>query len=285
MKDDMEIKSLEKLDMDQLYKGFREAFEDYEIQLSKEELSRMLKRRGFRAALSWGAFDGSRLVSFTFNGIGTYNGRRTAYDTGTGTLPDYRGQGLAGKVFRHTEERLKAASIEQYLLEVLQHNTTAVNLYKKLGFEVSRSFNYFHQDVNLLEFKTGGDLSGKVKSMDIAEVQSFHDGDYPHSWQNNMDAIHRSPEDFLGLGYFEDNALLGYLICEPRSGDITQIVVDPDHRRKGIATTLMSRARKINQHPRMKLINTDTRDEGLVHFLEALNIPLQGKQYEMIKIL
>jgi ribosomal protein S18 acetylase RimI-like enzyme len=81
--------------------------------------------------LSFGAFKNEDLLAFTFNGIGEYHGIKTAYDTGTGTLKEYRGQGLAKCIFQHSLPFLEEAGIRQYLLEVLQHNEGAVALYKK----------------------------------------------------------------------------------------------------------------------------------------------------------
>ena len=143
------IKSLKSISFNILFDAFNKAFKDYEIQFNEQELSSMLKRRGFIPELSFGAFDNGKLISFTFNGIGYYNGIYTAYDTGTGTVTEHRGMGLAAKIFNHSIPFLKEAGVSQYLLEVLQHNTKAVSLYKKLGFKVSREFNYFFQKNNI----------------------------------------------------------------------------------------------------------------------------------------
>ena len=136
----MNIKSLEKIGFEAIAKAFNEAFCKYEIQISKQELSLMLKRRGFVPELSFGAFDDERLVSFTLNGIGSYNGALTAYDTGTGTLEEYRGKGLASEVFNYSLPFLRKSGVSQYLLEVLQHNTTAISVYKNQGFITPREF-------------------------------------------------------------------------------------------------------------------------------------------------
>ena len=93
IKEDMEIKSLVNTSLDELFGAFEQAFADYEIQIDKDEHLAMLKRRGFNPTLSFAAFDGSKIVSFTCNGIGNFYGVPTAYDTGTGTLKEYRGKG------------------------------------------------------------------------------------------------------------------------------------------------------------------------------------------------
>ncbi len=139
----MNIKSLESAGFETIASAFNEAFCKYEVQISKQELSLMLKRRGFVPELSFGAFDDERLVSFTLNGIGFYNGVLTAYYTGTGTLEEYRGKGLASEVFNYSLPFLKKAGVTRYLLEVLQHNSQAVSVYKKQGFSILREFGYY----------------------------------------------------------------------------------------------------------------------------------------------
>jgi ribosomal protein S18 acetylase RimI-like enzyme len=141
----MQIKSLAQTDFGTIYQAFNQAFADYEMQLSSIQLQTMLKRRGFNPDLSFAAFEGNDIVSFTFNGIGNFNGLPTAYDTGTGTLKLHRGKGLATQIFEYSIPYLREAGIRQYLLEVLQHNTKAVSVYRNLGFETTREFNYFVQ--------------------------------------------------------------------------------------------------------------------------------------------
>lgn len=105
----MEIRSLADTAFDTLYEAFSQAFADYEVQINGAQLRRMLKRRGFDPRLSFAAFDGDRIAAFTLNGIGNYDGLPTAYDTGTGTLEAYRGQGLATRIFEHSIPYLKEA--------------------------------------------------------------------------------------------------------------------------------------------------------------------------------
>ena len=111
------IQSLEKISHEALFEAFKEAFRDYEMQLSREEMLRMLKRRGFVPELSFGAFSGNRLVAFTFNGVGSFNGLHTAYDTGTGTIEDFRGSGLASRIFEYSIPHLKNAGISDVTIQ------------------------------------------------------------------------------------------------------------------------------------------------------------------------
>ncbi len=281
----MEIKSLNKISFDTIFKAFNQAFADYEVQQNKEQLQTMLKRRGFNPDYSFAAFDGNKIVAFTFNGIGYFNGIPTAYDTGTGTLKEYRGQGLATKIFEHSIPYLKEMGIKQYLLEVLQHNTKAVSVYSNLGFEVTREFNYFIQENEKVE---NGIIPSSVPYSirqinidDFDSIPAFWDF-YP-SWQNSFESIQRTNEDFVSLGVFIENKLIGYCVFEPTSGDITQIAVDKQNRRKGIASLLLKEMTAINKHGIIKAVNTDVSCRSITAFLESKNIGLTGTQFEMIK--
>lgn len=281
----MEIKSLNNICLDELFEAFEQAFADYEVQLNKVDLSTMLKRRGFDPKVSFGAFDENKLVSFTCNGIGNYYGKPTAYDTGTGTLKDWQGKGLATRVFEYSIPHLKKLGIEEYLLEVLQHNTGALSVYRKLGFEATREFYYFtsrneqvNRTVKTLEFPY---TLKPIKINEYNSIPSFWD--FKPSWQNSLEAINRTLNDFICLGVFSESKLIGYGVFEPVSGDVTQIAVDKQYRRKGIGSLLVQNMLKNNKHSSIKFINTDIECNSITAFLKSINIEPAGKQFEMIK--
>lgn len=281
----MEIRSLATTSFEALFEAFSRAFADYELQLDGQQLRAMLKRRGFDPALSFAAFDGGRIVSFTCNGIGDFNGIPTAYDTGTGTLEDYRGKGLATRIFEHSIPYLKDAGIGQYLLEVLQHNAKAVSVYRNIGFAATREFNYFGQENG--EIRSEVKVSARdfeVKRIDIAAHPSISGfWDFHPSWQNSFESIVRSKEGFVCSGAFDGERLAGYCVFEPASGDITQIAVDKAYRRRGIASLLLREMIGLNRCGAVKLLNADTSCVSITEFMKACNIALRGQQFEMAK--
>ena len=283
----MEIKSLSKTDFDTLYKAFSLAFADYDFPINNVQLSAMLKRRGYNGGLSFAMFDGKEIVSFILNGIGNFNGIPTAYDTGTGTLPEYRGKGLVTKIFEYSLPYLGEMKIEQYLLEVLQHNTKAVSVYRNIGFVTIRELNYYTQkneDINN-QIKTQNiSIKHLIKAIDI-EKHDFIPGfwDFYPSWQNSNESIRRAAGGFICLGAFAGDKLLGYCVFEPASGDLTQIAVDKQNRRKGIGSLLLGEIIKLNRTDSVRIVNTDTSCESINGFLKAKNIDADGKQFEMIK--
>ena len=282
----MEIKHLGNTSYDELFGAFQQAFSDYELQLNKVELLAMLKRRGFNPELSFAAFEGDKIVSFTCNGIGDFYGVPVAYDTGTGTLKDYRGKGLATQVFEYSIPYLKEVGIKEYLLEVLQHNTEAISVYRKLGFEVVCEFYYFkseNEQINHNEAKVL-DFAYTIKPININEYDSIHHfWDFKPSWQNSLESIARRLEDFICWGVFIENKLVGYGVFEPMSGDITQIAIEKQFRRKGIGSLLFQKMLEYNKYDSIKIVNTEINCSSINSFLKSKNIEPTGKQFEMIK--
>lgn len=281
----IEIRSLECIDFDTLFQGFEKAFSDYEISFDKEEIRSMLKRRGYDSHLSFAAFADDEIVAFTLNGIGRFNGIPTAYDTGTGTVKDFRGQGLAGKIFSYSLPYLKEAGVRQYLLEVLQNNHKAINVYRKMGFVMTREFDCFRQ--NIAEIRnpesTGPDTAIRIETIDADTVkESTTFCDFIPSWQNSLESIERCQSGLICIGAFHSNKLAGYCVIDRMTGDLTQIAVAPDFRRRGIATYLLKEAMSMMTTDFIKILNIPTDDSILHGFLKDRNIPMMSRQYEMI---
>lgn len=279
----MEIRSLEHTDFDTLFHGFERAFSDYEIHFEKEEVRSMLERRGYDPRLSFAAFDNDHIVAFTLNGIGRFKGTSTAYDTGTGTVKEYRGQGLARKIFKHSLPYLKEAGIRQYLLEVLQTNSRAIAVYRSMNFRTVRQFDCFRQSIANIAEAGPAAACCKIESVGadfVRRAQSFCD--FITSWQNSMESIGRGESGLLFLGATMGDTPAGYCVLDPCSGDLTQIAVGKEFRRKGVATQLLDEALKLMHTDFVKVINVDADCRSLVSFLEHRNIQLASKQYEML---
>lgn len=279
----MEIKPVSCIDFESLYNAFSTAFADYEVQLNQMQLKQMLERRGYKPELSFGAFDNDRLVSFTCNGIGQFNGIKTAYDTGTGTLKEYRGQGLAGQIFQYSLPYLRNAGVVQYLLEVLKHNEAAVSVYKKQGFKVVREFSYFTADrANILTRKQKNNHNITITTSDLNTVKNLISWfDFEPSWQNSFESIGRQAESFVIKVAHIDNSPVGFCVFEPFSGDITLIAIHPLYRRKGIATALLEEVMMDCKSAGVKLINTDNLFPPISQWANSIGLIKRGEQFEM----
>lgn len=280
------IKSLTGISIENIHKTFRKAFADYveSFDLSVEQLKYMIERRGCNLDLSFGAFYKNELVAFTLNGIGLWNGKLTAYDTGTGTIQEFRKQGIAKRIFAESLPVLRENNISQYLLEVIRTNTSAYDLYRKAGFKVTRELEYFISSKNSLKIKVK-ELHGNfqiklVDKIDWALFKSFWE--FEPSWQNSIDSINRKLDYFQCLGIYTNDSLLGYAFIEKHTGDIPQLAIHKDFRRKGLATLLISELISLSNTEKVQIINTETGVTSFVDFAKSINLQPGHGQYEMI---
>ena len=280
------IKQLTETNLETIHEAFTNAFLDYvePFNLSYEQLKYMLERRGCDLNLSFGAFNGDQLVSFTLNGIGNWDGQLTAYDTGTGTVKEFRKQGLAKNIFNESLPVLKEHNINQYILEVIKSNTGAFELYKKAGFKITREFDYFVSNKDKIKM-TESKLDDKFEIREIEKLEwnTFKTfWDFQPSWQNSIDSIERKIKHFKILGVFENEKVVGYGMIEKHTGDIPQLAVDKEYRRKGLATTLMDNLIQHSENQLVKFINSCANSISFRKFTESLNLEPGEGQYEMI---
>src|SRR4051794_4781425 len=80
---------------EKLYDAFIEAFSDYVIPfaLTETQFRNHLNSTAVDLNRTVGCIEDGRIVGFSLNGFGLWNGVPTAYDAGTGVLPRYRRQG------------------------------------------------------------------------------------------------------------------------------------------------------------------------------------------------
>lgn len=280
----MVIRSLAGVGFDEVAGAFAEAFADYDIRIDPRSLADMLRRRGMRPELSFAAFDGGRIVSFILNGIGSFDGRLTAYDTGTGTLPDYRGLGLTDKIFSYSLAPLRDAGVGMYLLEVLTHNIPAVKIYERQGFGIVREFDCFGGDVDSVidtaALRANRDITiNHVSPEEISRHAEWMD--FVPSWQNTLESINRNPDAFSCLMAYDGEHPVGFGVTETAYGDITQLAVAPDMRRRGIGSRLLAELARMSHLPRIKALNIPTTATSAIGFLLISALTSTCRQYEM----
>lgn len=64
----MEIRNLENVNFDVIFRAFEEAFADYAVKFSENQIRAMLIRRGFNPVSSFAVFNAGCIVAFTAQG-------------------------------------------------------------------------------------------------------------------------------------------------------------------------------------------------------------------------
>jgi ribosomal protein S18 acetylase RimI-like enzyme len=264
-----------------LYDCFLEAFSDYQVdmQMSREQFEQRLTRDSVRLEISAGAFDDGRMIAFYMNGAGSWQGKGTAYDAGTGVIPKYRGEGVAKELFAFLVPRLREVGIAQYLLEVLSENDRAVALYRKLGFVETRVLDVFRSNEPVTSLGELPDVSlREVEEPDWTLFESFWDG--CPSWQNASAAVERIANVRTILGAYVGDKCVGYGIVFRPSGNLMQLAVAREYRRRGIGSRILA---ALSPGEALKVNNIDETLKGTLAFFEANKFKIVLRQYEMMK--
>jgi ribosomal protein S18 acetylase RimI-like enzyme len=279
---------LKEEDFDTVYGTFAKAFSDYQIkmEITKEQFKEMNVRRGLSYELSAGAVDdGDKMVGLALNGADFWDKKLTAYDMGTGVVPEFRGKGVADGMFDFLIPKLRQSGVKQYLLEVIRSNLKAYNLYKKKGFRETRQFECFTAEVASLNLKSTIDAEDgiSIEPMEKPEWSVFESfWEWRPSWQNSVDSVRRSQGRKVVLGAFKGSRCVGYGIIYSESGDIPQFAVKETFRRQGVGTLLMKALAREARRGRLAVVNVDGSSQVTLDFLTDFGFKNFAGQYEMV---
>ncbi len=283
--EDIEYRTLDTSTLEETHATFREAFSDYVVQMDMPlwKFEMMARRRGYDPGISMGAFSGDRLVGFILNGIRQWDGRPTAYDTGTGVVPEFRKRGITTNIFRSLVDLLRHEGVEAYLLEVIKENDPARELYLKQGFRIVREFSCHLGKVEDLRAGAGpGIMLDHTPIGDLEWDLLATMWDFTPSWQNSIESVMAVAETFEVVTARVDDELAGYGMVEPRSGDVPQIAVAPGHRGKGVGRAIMGDLASLAESETLVILNVEEGSGPTGDFASALGMELFIDQYEMV---
>lgn len=269
---------------EELYHAFLYAFSDYVMpfDLSEVQFRNHIVANGVDLNRSIGCFRDGRLIGFTMNGFGMWQGVPTVYDAGTGVFPEYRRQGLGVLMFEKMLAVFVSQGYQQCLLEVITTNDKAIGLYNKLGFQTTRTLSLLHcpEKLNFPD--------GVADQVDLREIgtpdweyyRSFWDGE--PSWQNTPEAIDRSRDKKRFIGAFRGETCVGYIVFSSKVGRVAQFAVAPEYRRRGIGQQLIkAMIDEMSDDYVPQVINIDCSIASANVFFENRGFTQKLAQYEM----
>ena len=269
----------------QLYETFTEAFSDYvyPFALTETQFQNHIALNAVDLDQTIGCIDDGRLVGFSLNGFGLWDGKETVYDAGTGVVPTYRRQGISDAMFEMMIPIFQERGIKQCLLEVIKGNDGAIDLYKKLGFDTTRELALLQCDgVITSAYEPPSDVEiREIDDPDWAQLSTFWDGS--PSWQNSIDAVGRSSAMKKIAGAFTDGRCVGYVVYSSQFGRIAQMAVSFNYRNRGIGTMLLQKVQcDTAQGYSLQIINIDKDLSAAVSFFAERGFYERLSQYEML---
>jgi GNAT superfamily N-acetyltransferase len=223
------------LDLGALHCAMLAAFSDYIVPLQPDAdaFKAALSSRGFDPEASFVAVDNDEVIGFW--NVATRNTKR--YLIGSGTRIEHRGRGLASRLGIAAIRAAENNGIKSFWLEVIEGNTGAERLYRKLGFDVTRKLDCYR-----LDHPSPDKSSCKLSDFDTVANAIQRYSTWKPTWQNATECLYGTQlTSFLhgrggviigagGLVYqiaaSEPSALEDLLAASATVGSLTLVNVD-----------------------------------------------------------
>jgi len=273
----MQIKNLNNTTFEDIVDCFLEAFENYFVEFPKDPsyFKQRWEMSKINYTLSYGMFDGIKLVGFILHGIENRNSHLTAFNLATGVVPDYRGKKITKTIYEFAISDLITNGISKCQLEVIKQNTYAVKAYQNIGFSITKNYKCF----------SGNIILDKDFSYELTEIniQDFNFNLMPnqslYSWENQSQSIKRG--NFKCFEILNNNQTESFFIINNQSGYIAQLDVLVDYE---IAWQHLFHAiYKICET--VKINNVDERLISKIMHLEKVGLKNTINQYQMELVL
>lgn len=275
----LQLSTLENVNLPELVEVFNAAFADYfvKIRFTEQSLTEKITAENIFLEKSVGVFADGKLAGFILIGIDDFDGNKTAYNSGTGVRPEFRGNNLSAQMYDFILPQLESEGIYSHLLEVIVQNHPAIRVYEKAGFRKTRVLGCFKGSINSPEINK----NIEINILDEIDRELFSQfGDTLPSWQNSIPAIERTLNLHRTAGAFDGENLVGYIVYT-ESGRIKQLAVKKDFRHQGIARTLFAFVKSNLNDPEILITNIDEDSPGIISFLEKIGLNLFLEQFEM----
>lgn len=274
------IQTLEHISLPDLQKGFNNGFSGYVIPIHMTEslLKYKILAENLLLEASVGVFEGKQLVGFVLHGLDTIDGKRVAYNGGTAVVPEFRGQGFPKQMYEYILPILKQKNVELVRLEVISENPRAIHVYKKLGFQITRSFDCVRGEMQFIKPYQPDVQVKSLTELPWEEVEEWWN--FEPSWQNSSAAIRRSQEYYKVLGIWKKGVLVGYGIIQPLTGRISQFGIHPNEREQGLGKLLFYHLAKIGTG-KLSILNIDSDDTITLKALKRMGFEVFTRQHEM----
>lgn len=278
----MKFVTAAQVDQNIMLDAANDAFSDYVLPtsaVSRATWDEMMHQRGLNLELTWLAMEGDAVEAYWLVGTEAEARPGESYGISVGTRPRARRQGLSRRLWQHVAGGLRDRGYAGHVLEVIETNTRAVPLYEGLGFEKMRRIECF-KGVAPEETRVPG---VRFRNVEIGEANRISAPwrEWQPTWQNDIAAVQNLRETMAATLAFEGDEPVGFGFFHKPYGQIVQIAVRPDMRRRGIARALIGHWTKAHGTEVMTVLNIPDTDKASLALFRALGWQNHVNQFEM----
>lgn len=286
MDEQFTVRSLKAQEVTDMYLTFLDAFSDYPVsfKLSKAHFVRkFVQKLNIDFHLSAGTYDYSgAMLGFIFTSIDSYNGKKTAYNGGTGVRPRHRGNRLTQNMYEFLIPKLKDEQVNQCVLEVLTQNEKAIKVYENIGFEKSQLFKCFKLPIERITIPKSPDLDLQIYNVNIPDFHTYdkYNSYHPSFLDSSKMLSYNLPNETIVEARYGGECV-GYAIFQPSIGRISQIGVDPKKRQMGIGSSLIKYIFDTSVQKSLSILNVNHEAKETLKFFTKMGFENQLDQFEM----
>lgn len=278
---EMSLQRMSDLEVGSLHDAMLDAYSDYmfPMKMTLPEFESWLAQRGYEPSLSYAVLVGHDIAAFWFIGQKQHVSSTSAYALSVGCRPAYRRRGLARDLLSPVSESLVKEGFRRLILEVIDGNDRAVDLYRSQGFCETRYLNCFGSISSKPRLQ---DQSVSVDPASPNDVLSFisEAGDWLPSWQNSSDAMKNTTSELCTFFAKLEGETVAACIASP-NGTVHQIAVSPSARRNGIGSHLLHHVKNALDVQALHAMNIPSTDTASVGFFSSVGAELVCSQFEM----
>lgn len=235
---------------DTLVNAFNAGYEGYivPVSLSAEQMRAHIDRYNIDLNASRLAYDGDQPVGVALLGI---RGRR-GWVGGVGVSPAYRGKGVGRGLMESLIASARSRHLEQLQLEVIEGNTNAYQLYRKLAFKQVNHLLILERVSAAKRSLPTQRVTGtgvEIQSVSAEDALAYYDAFHtrPNPWQREAETLRALAPQLQGWVARKDEHILAYGIGAASSNAISwmEMAVIP-----GEANALRALVAKVHaEHP------------------------------------
>ena len=220
------------------------------------------------------------MVGFILTGYRENHRKKIAYDGGTGVIKDFRRKGIAEQLLKHLIDFLKEKKIDVFVLEVLENNKPAINLYEKYGFIKIRRLECFEIEKNKLTANFESKYTILENSDYLAEQDLSKYKLYTPSWQNANESIKNSIKNYSFLAIEINDQIVCFGYIHKKRGDIPQIGILSKWKNNSIEKLLLFSLSAKTKSEKLLVLNVEE-NNYLSEILQKVGFNNFVNQWEM----
>ncbi|MEM7654635.1 MAG: GNAT family N-acetyltransferase [Bacteroidota bacterium] len=262
---------------DELLACFLQAFEGYFVPMPTDPAyyQQRWKAAKVNFDLSYGMFDEGKLVGFMIHAVDKRNGSLTAFNTGTGVLPEYRGQRMVQAMYDFALTDLQRHGIRRSTLEVITENQRAIRAYKQVGFSITKHYQCFAGEIQAP--KAAGILV-REKALEGIDWGQLPD-QAAYSWDFQAESLLGSDYRYVEVGKAENPE--SYFFLHPQTHRVAQLgVIRPE---EGAWERLFAAIHQFS--PTISIINVEASLHDKLSAIRSVGLKNTVNQYEMERVI